>query len=683
MANRIIADRQPGDWLIASLVTLAALALYGATMPRVITFEDAGLFDSVCYTGGIAHPPGYPLFTLMCTPLFQLPFEPAIIGNSMSAVFGALACGGIVLLLRLLGCGAIASALGGLLLAMSDSFWSQSIIVEVYSLNALFFVTLLYLAIRFARAPSRPLAFSISLVFSLAMANHWPLTVLAFPGLAVICFSRWDWIRRQIIDIRFWAAILATVLLGLSPYLSLLAKQHPVISYNGPIQGWQALWDYFMRKAYASVDHQGAANITDKVAYVNWIAHQAAREITWLGLPFAAAAWLTGHRRYGWPVQAGLALAALASSVGLAILLGFDYDYLFISVFRPYPLVAWCCLVIWVSVGVDIIVRLAELATGTRVANGVAVILGALLLVPTLLANFPHNNRRDDTLAERYSRVILDVAEPGSAVVAFADSHVLPLAYQHFVKGLRPDVTLYELNNVVYPDKLAGKSNRAHLEALREIAKHRPLYSIGIEPLHHGTNYGIFVRHGDMPNHLDQENPRLVNFRHRLINDWQAGNIVQPFDRNFVRQLLVAYSDQLLEQAGQGTLSAAGARDLAALSHTFEGALVTLYFGLTDPHFQVTGKTLLAIALETEDHLPPDVSNTNKALFHYYFAQLYLQGKHGIAKNRQIARAMLLKSFEELPSAEAPGLCQLLELKPPPGHLAWRFRDHCPNAAKP
>ncbi|HXK55440.1 MAG TPA: hypothetical protein PLZ16_02230, partial [Gammaproteobacteria bacterium] len=60
-----------------------SLLLFVATMPESITLEDAGMFQMICHLGGIAHPPGYPLFTQLCSRMMMSPTVTA--GNMVSA----------------------------------------------------------------------------------------------------------------------------------------------------------------------------------------------------------------------------------------------------------------------------------------------------------------------------------------------------------------------------------------------------------------------------------------------------------------------------------------------------------------------------------------------------------------------------------------------------------------------
>ncbi len=134
------------DRLIAWGLGLAALALYGMTAaPTVATvFDDSLEFQVVLPTLGIAHPTGYPLYTLLgwlCTRLW--PFgDAAYRANPFSALAAALT---VALLYRLLVrvTGArIPALLATVLFAISPLWWSQATLAEVYALHGLFVVAL-------------------------------------------------------------------------------------------------------------------------------------------------------------------------------------------------------------------------------------------------------------------------------------------------------------------------------------------------------------------------------------------------------------------------------------------------------------------------------------------------------------------------------------------------------------
>src|ERR1041385_8420617 len=82
------------DFIWASITGIAALALFVATLqPGFGGPEDTPKFQFLGYVLGTAHPPGYPLYSLLSHLFVQLPIGTiAYRANLFSAVTAALAC---------------------------------------------------------------------------------------------------------------------------------------------------------------------------------------------------------------------------------------------------------------------------------------------------------------------------------------------------------------------------------------------------------------------------------------------------------------------------------------------------------------------------------------------------------------------------------------------------------------
>src|SRR5262245_13053964 len=78
-------------WRLDFIVFLLALMLYWVTLSPGVLPADAGEFQLVAAKLGVAHPPGYPLYTMLAW-LFTLltPADPARGVNLFSAVTMAL-----------------------------------------------------------------------------------------------------------------------------------------------------------------------------------------------------------------------------------------------------------------------------------------------------------------------------------------------------------------------------------------------------------------------------------------------------------------------------------------------------------------------------------------------------------------------------------------------------------------
>ncbi len=664
------------DHLTSASVFLLALATYLATMPRTITFEDAGLFHGVCATGGIAHPPGYPLFTLACTALYQLPLDPILLGNGLSALFGAATCTVLVFILRLFNVARPVALFAGLLLACSNAFWSQAIIIEVYTLNTLLVISALYLALQLAQQPTKRTAIGLALTIALGFANHWPLVALSLPAIAVICLHRTPWLLGQLKSPRFLLAIMVTVVAGLSPYVSLFLKTEPLVSYAGPVHNLSEGLRYFLREVYASQDHQAGADLTDKLSFLGWVMAESTRQFSILAMIAAVIGVLVAFPVSMRSINLALLILFLCHTAGLALLLGFNYEYPSIAIFRPYPLVAWCCLAIWAGLGLNSLHLQAR-----RYRGGAATLAGlaTLALVTTFASNLGQNNRVDDWLAAETSELILTSLEDNAAMVVRGDTVTLALLYQHTVRGLRPDVELFHISNIVFPAQLPGQFMADRAKAALAMISERPVYSAWVRALPLEQDYGFYIKHDDSGQHQPARDPRHDEFRRKVIQAYLNQEIRQPHDRVFAMQLLIALARQLTGIAQLGELNEREAEDLALLQTQFPGVLITLYTALTDPSYPVSGDVLLNMAYRTEANMPPEVVRTNRADFYYYYAELFLQDKRGIEPDPELAKLLLMKGFDANPVPGNPGACRLLQLGAPEGHAVTRppFASAC------
>lgn len=144
---------------VAGLLTLASFTLYAVTAaPSVATlFDDSLEFQVVAPTLGIAHPSGYPLYTLLgkLATLF-IPFRDAAGRlNLLSALFAALAIGILYLVAAKLAGNRIAAIVATIAFAISPAWWSQATIAEVYALHGLLVALFIYCLLRWEEVRSQ------------------------------------------------------------------------------------------------------------------------------------------------------------------------------------------------------------------------------------------------------------------------------------------------------------------------------------------------------------------------------------------------------------------------------------------------------------------------------------------------------------------------------------------------
>ena len=154
---------QKKNLLFPVLSFIIPFIVYVITLAPSVYFIDSGELGAAASNLNIAHPTGYPLFTLIGNLFSKLPIASKIYNlNLMSAVFGALGSFMLYKLLSLLviqfrtnldkkqsqkltdeilnkiclGCSLIA--------AFGLTYWNSSNVIEVYSLHIAIFVSTIY-----------------------------------------------------------------------------------------------------------------------------------------------------------------------------------------------------------------------------------------------------------------------------------------------------------------------------------------------------------------------------------------------------------------------------------------------------------------------------------------------------------------------------------------------------------
>jgi len=206
------------DWRAFWTAFLVSFAVYFCTLAPTVTMEDCGELATAGAYLGVPHPPGYPIWTMLAW-LFTKVFSfvtfrgqpnPAWAIALMSAFFGALASGLSALLICRSGSDIIQQIKGStetitnstreifcwiggtvasLLFAFSPVNWSQSVIVEVYSLNAFFLVLILVIAYMWLKRPADNTLILLSFLFGIGMTNYQGLLLL-LPALAILVLLR-------------------------------------------------------------------------------------------------------------------------------------------------------------------------------------------------------------------------------------------------------------------------------------------------------------------------------------------------------------------------------------------------------------------------------------------------------------------------------------------------------------
>jgi len=597
--------------LPAVAVLAVVFSLYYATMPVLVTFEDAGLFLQVCALDGIAHPPGYPLFTSICSASTRLGGNQVILANLTSITFSALSSVVVFFILLRLGARRSLCFVGALFIFSAKEIWAQSIVVEVYSLNLLLVSLLLILTIKYVDSPKTSLLPAIALILGLALANHWPLVVASMPGILLSMVPRTQNLMRDLKPSVLAICVLA-FLLGISPYVWMFMKSAPVFGYYGEIKNVFDLVRYISRDSYSGIDNAVTADYSDKLMYVWWYLGELARQWTPIVMPIAVAGFVQAVRSNPYR-HCGLLAVLLGNSLLLILLLGFEFNYLFRSVFSAYPLFAILVVGIYTVLGAEsILVLLASMARKQIVVIYRVALVSIVAFC--VVDGYGKNDRSRDVIADQYARVILQSLPEDSVLIIDADSQVGPIGYMQRVEGLRKDVVIYSADNI-FSDKRMPIEKEARSNWVEEMRANRRVFSIQVDGLTQGKDYGLYIEYiPESPGEYGSHALHLP-FVESRAREYQAGSILQEADVYFVHQMLIATGHQLFERIARGQAGPDEIAALKAVQQTFPGALAIATSSIVRDGGKLNRALLEFVLLPFEDNIPEVASSEQIASF--------------------------------------------------------------------
>ena len=396
--------------------------IYALGACRTIYVGDSGELVTAVHLLGIPHPSGYPLYVLLgkawtvILPIGSIAFRMSL----FSAACASAACAGLFLLLRRMGVGAVASVFSALMLAFGPSFWAEANIQRTYALNALMIVLALAAAWRWQAGRSSRALYLAFFVCGLGASNHTFMIVFAI-CLAVFAVSSEPSLVRRLRPVALSALSFAA---GLAPYLylPLRSRAQPPLDWGNP-ETLGGFLDVVLRRGFwkrAWIDGPGDAIVIvwDYVAGLG-------SELAWAGAALSIVGLATMPRRF-----ALLPPLAMIGNLAAVALHGSRAD---IFIWHRYYIPSYVMAAFLAGHGCHTLSRVLP----RRLRMAVLAIPAVLLATGWRAAD-----RSRYTIAEEYSRHVLDSLPPGAHLAATDDNVLFVLMYLHLVEGLRPDVNL-------------------------------------------------------------------------------------------------------------------------------------------------------------------------------------------------------------------------------------------------
>ena len=332
------------DAIIAAALGCCVAVLYLLTAAPGVQYTDSGELAAACTTFGVAHPTGYPLFTLLGHAWSLLPWSSPIAGlNILAALLVASGVALTYLVARVLVARVaptrdvrahdLVAAGTALLVGCSATVWAQATSIEVYALNFVLLAGTLYATLRSIESDNHHRWTMLAgLMFGLMLTNHVSSVTLA-PGFVLLWLSG---SQPRSARLRAWKHLVfpAVAALALYAILPLRSAQEPPINWGMVHRDMHAFLYHVKGKQFGVWLYESKAAFN---ANVRLFWNLLTAQLLWVGLlPMLVGVIALVRQSRGM----GLALLALIAG-NLGISLGYaipDIDAYFIPSLTVFTL---------------------------------------------------------------------------------------------------------------------------------------------------------------------------------------------------------------------------------------------------------------------------------------------------------------------------------------------------------
>lgn len=431
---------------------LIPFVVYLATLAPTVTFIDSGELATVAAKLGVAHPTGYPLFTVLGNLFTKIPLGDEVYRlNFMCAVISSAALYMFFNLLvfifkyqkfpdepvsevykfsdNVIYNISLASVL---ILAFSKTFWDTANAIEVYSLHTFFLVTNIYL---FLKAGSLNIKDKISgfqnekhwilfaFILGLSFTNHLS-TIFLSVGFLYLYFAVNGFRKVSLMRILYLAI---PFLLGYSFYFYLFIRSdNPVLSWGYP-HNFENFWRHFTGKQFSVWMFSSFENAGKQFSYFT-----KNYPVEFFYIPLLIA--IPGIYELNKKSRKLFFFTLLL--FGFCILYAINYDIYDID---SYFLLAFIITAVWIAFGFVFLTKKIK-------TNPVQLSYSFLLiaLIP-LIQNYSKVDESKNYFVKDYTMNVFKSAPQNSIILSTQwDFWLSSSIYQQYVKNIRKDLVIID-----------------------------------------------------------------------------------------------------------------------------------------------------------------------------------------------------------------------------------------------
>ncbi|MDO9545341.1 MAG: DUF2723 domain-containing protein [Pelolinea sp.] len=409
--------------LPTALVVILGL-VYGMTFAPGLSWAnggaDGGDLITAAAINGVPHPTGYPLYMLLAKlfqyfPIGNLAFRTNLLSACSTCLTAIMIYITVNRLLSDQKYSKIASSVAALAFGLSPLVWSQAVISEVYGLQSLLTILILYQTLFMGKKPFENLMRGI--IFGLALGNQIT-TVFLLPFLLI------ENTRVKVFPNSKLLLRLIGLLVGSSIYLilPLRAMNNPAINWNNPVT-INSLFQLISGQIYQS--YFSTSYIIDRVrGWAGLLIEQFSIPGVFVGI-FAIFVDQSNKKNLL------LILWIFISYGAFALVYGSHDSYVYLI----QTIIAFS---LWIGLGFHKL--LIFIANRWRYSG--------IILFPVIIVLFalhitfviPKVDASSDNRATEFGKYILEISPANAMIFTEDDKSTFALWYFHFAEDQRPDI---------------------------------------------------------------------------------------------------------------------------------------------------------------------------------------------------------------------------------------------------
>lgn len=450
------------DFLLTLIVFLTTLTVYILTLGVSIGFEDFAEFQTASYVMGVPHAPGYPLIVLWGKLFTYLPIGSiAYRVNLSNAFISSFACSILFIILRKFSIHKIISLSLAITFGFTATYWSQSVMVEVYSMAVLFFLLSFYFVQNWKHTQSLKDIYYFAFFSGLGITAHY-INALNFLVLLFYILSK-D--RFHKVSLKNWCFALLFFFCGLLPfiYLPIASSYNPVINV-GETHHFNNFINHLTRKNFKNMEFSHEVSLLDKLEFIKRYGIQVWKEF-YIGVVLAFSGLIILWKKDKKFLLLSL-LLLFVNSIFIIFTLHYPTKEHYFFNIRVYYFCGFIIFVIWIAVFFNFVIQKSR-------GYITHIVFSLILSYPCFLlsVNYQKNDRSEYHIAYNHAKDILSSLEKNAVLFTFITIQVeFPIAYLTAVDKIRPDVTIYSRSGMIY-ENVYGTNLDSPLYARREARK--------------------------------------------------------------------------------------------------------------------------------------------------------------------------------------------------------------------